>query len=472
MMQSLPKRFSPHLRWIVPVVAVACLLAWCYVAVRPTHAWDDAEPEILNQAWRLSRGLSIYRSIEAPPYLHTAYPPLYFALVAGALKMTGLSYIPAKLVSLISVLAIGCAMTRLGRLWRRDGKFAWWLVSLLVLVPAFLYNSTRAHVQMLAVALSLISFVLFLRKGRIALIASAVAAVLAVYTKQTQIALPVAMLFCLALSDLRRLVVYLGALLLSGVPPLLWLQWQTSGQFLENTIFLNRLSHSVADVPLVLLHWAGPLVLIICIASHEVWSRARKHHLEELDFYFIVVAIATLVTSGRLGAHSQYVVELCVVAVLFVLRNDELRVGSSGMLAAQALLLVVYAPIFALVEEGRFGMASNRAAPEVERLLSSVPGPVLSQQSSFSLFSRGEIPIQLFHFTALAREGLWDMGRLEDEVERRSFAWVVTEFPIESATMTSDDLERFTTEVVDALRANYVRAEVIAPYFVYRRRGQ
>ena len=107
------RQVRPYVVRFVPVAAAICFLCWCYVSVRPFHAWDDAEPEILNQAWRLSQGEQIYRTIDTPPYLHTAYPPLYFTIVAAALKLTGLSYLPAKLVSFLSVLAIGVALALL-----------------------------------------------------------------------------------------------------------------------------------------------------------------------------------------------------------------------------------------------------------------------------------------------------------------------------------------------------------------------
>jgi len=455
---------------LVPVAAAICFLCWCYVSVRPFHAWDDAEPEILNQAWRLSQGEQIYRTIDTPPYLHTAYPPLYFAIVAAALKLTGLSYLPAKLVSFLSVLAIGVALALLGRTWQGSAKWGLWATCCLFLIPAFLYNTARTHVQMLAVALSIWSFVLFLRADRLATIASAVLAVLAVYTKQTQVALPLAMVVYLALRDRRRLLPYVATLALAGTIPLVWLQWVTDGYFLRHTITLNALSYRLVDIPLVVLHYAGPVFLFIGLAAYEVSRRFGERRAEAVDFYFVSVGLATAIACGRLGAHTQYVVDLCVVVFIVLLRTAEFGTmrGLDRLVSLQLIILLLYSPLFVFIEEGRFGMASNRAAKQVHALLRTEQGPVLAQQSSFALFSRGELYIQLFHFTALARAGLWDMGKLQREVETRSFAWVITEFPIEGGTLSPDDLERFTPEIVDALHRNYQRAETIPPYFIYR----
>jgi len=462
------ERVAQLLKWLVPAAAMVCFVAWAFVAVRATHSWDDAEPEILNQAWRLSHGESIYRSIDEPPYVHTAYPPVYFGVVAILLKVTGLNYLPAKSVSLIAVLMIGWAISSIAKLWGREKRDAWWLLCLLLLLPAFFYNGTRAHVQMLAVAFSLISVAMFMKGGRTGLVASGLAAVLAVYTKQTQIAAPMAIICWLAFRDGRRLATYLGTILLAALPPLLWLQWETRGYFLQHVFELNRLPYSITDIPLVTLHWAGPLFLLIAYSIRAVWTRVRRRDLDVVDLYFGMVFLITVITCGRLGAHSQYVVELAVATLLVFLREWATEPWSNRFAQWQAILLLVYAPLFIFVEEGRFGIASNRVAGKVQTLLRSASGPVLSQQGSFPLFSHGEIPIQLFHFTALAREGKWDMNRLKTQVDERRFSWVVTEFPVENGQLTSDDLERFAPGVVNSLRANYLRAETLPPYFIYR----
>lgn len=455
---------------LVPFLAIACFLGWSYVAVRSTHAWDDAEPEILNQAWRLANGQPIYSPIEVPPFVHTAYPPVYFAVVGLALTKTGLTYLPAKLISLAAMLSIGLAMVLLARFWGLSAAPGVWFFSILLLIPAVLYNSVRAHPQMLAVALSLFSLIFLLRKGHSYLVLSALLAVAAIYTKQTQIALPIAAIVFFALTDVRRLLIYAVSLLVIAVPPLLVLQARTGGFFLHNTVTLNRLSYSLTELLLVLLHWAGPILLFLGFAVLSCWRNLRRGRIELLDVYFAVAALMTIVSCGRLGAHSQYVVELCVLTLLVVLRESRAMESTTvrRLLRIQVAVLALYCPVFIIAEAGPFGVESNAAAARVYPLLKTVPGEILAQQSSFSLFTNGEIPIQLFHFTALSRAGLWNMGRLEERIQQRAFAWVITEFPIESRDLTADDLERFTPECLAALRAKYSRTEVIGPYYLYR----
>ena len=66
------ERSQPRLCSIVPAAALLAFAAWCYVSFRPDFSWDDAEPEILNQAWRLARGDGIYRNIDGAPFAFAA----------------------------------------------------------------------------------------------------------------------------------------------------------------------------------------------------------------------------------------------------------------------------------------------------------------------------------------------------------------------------------------------------------------
>ena len=184
----------PRLVRLVPFAALFCIAAWCLVSLHSNFSSDDAEPEILNQAWRLATGKAIYGDIHSPPYIMSSYTPLYYAIVAALLSFSGLSFIPAKILSLAAALFIGAAFMELSRKWRGSRRNGLWTAFFLFLVPAFLFNAIRCHPQMTAVAFSLWSLVFFLKNRLVATTCiSPILAVLAIYTKQTQIALPLAM---------------------------------------------------------------------------------------------------------------------------------------------------------------------------------------------------------------------------------------------------------------------------------------
>ena len=462
----------PFLYRYIPFVSILCFLLWSVTCLRSDFSWDDADPEILNQAWRMAEGREIYRDINVPPFAFAAYPPLYFMISAFMLKFTGLSFLPGRLISFISAIFIAWAMARLSRMWNQSAWTGTWAAFLLFLIPAFLYNAARCHPQMLAVAFSVLSFLAFLQnRRRYTLILSPLLALLAVYTKQTQIALPLAMVLFLALRNRKWLLPYISFLAIGGLIPFLWLQKITAGNFYSNIItYAGNLSYDALTIFPVFMHHAGPLIIFIGIALSLLWKRFRNRSWEEIDCYLLVVFLFTVVSLGRMGAHGQYVLELLAVVLIFLLRTPVfLQTARKNIwVSVQILILFIYTPLFVLFEEGLYNRAANRAYPEIYRMLETSPGPILSQQGSFPLFTRGEIHIQLFHFTGLFRAGAWDQKHLLDAIEKRTFQYVITEFPVAESDGGPDDRERFTPEMLEALRTYYEFTQEVYPYYIYR----
>jgi hypothetical protein len=461
-------RSQPLLCKLVPIVAVFCFIAWSFVALRSNFAWDDAEPEILNQAWRLAQGKGIYRGIDTAPFTIAVYPPVYFGLVALLMKFTGLSYLPAKLVSLLAGLSIGWALVRLGRQWNKTGGI--WAAFFLLLIPAFLYNLIRSNVQMMAVALSLWSLVFFLRNRRLeTLFISPVLAILAFYTKQTQIALPLALAIYLAVRNRRWLLPYLMVLSVGGLIPFLVLQKITGGNYWLDTVKLAILPYDVRVIPQIFLHHAGPILIFIGIACAGVWRKLRNLTFEPIDCYFACLLFLTLISLGRVGAHGQYVLELLVVTMVYLLWKTDLPVvhGRRALVSLQVLLLLAYAPSFVFFEEGMWDWAANRASKEIYSAIEAPPGPIVSQQGSFALFGRGEIYIQLFHFTEMARSGVWDQTNFVNAINQKIFPYVITEFQLDQPYAAETDRERYTPEMIAALQKHYRLKKAVYPYYLY-----
>jgi hypothetical protein len=464
------KHYRPLLWRLVPAVAIVCFLAWCFVSLRSNFTWDDAEPEILNQAWRLTNGGSIYHGIESPPYAFAAYTPLYFAVTAVLMKFTGLSYIPAKLISFLAALLIGWAIVRLNREWNKSGRDGLWAAFFLFLIPAFLYNSVRCHAQMMAVAFSVWSLYFFLRnRWKATLVISPLLAVLAFYTKQTQVALPLAMILYLAIRNRRWLLPYVSIGLVLGLIPFLWLQKISGGLFYFDTVQLAKLEYNPWTIPQIFMHHAGPILIFIGIAVSVGWRRFKDGTWGAIDCYLGCLFVITLISLGRLGAHGQYVVELLVLTLLYLLKTAGLPAipRRDALVSAQILLLFLYAPAFIFLEEGLWDISANRASSKIYSMINERSGPVLSQQNSFSLFSRGEIYVQLFHFSGLARAGMWDQRPLLNEIDKQEFCCVITEFPIEKSVLSDTDNERFTPEIAAAVRKNYKLLELVYPYYFY-----
>ena len=201
-----------------------------------------------------------------------------------------------------------------------------------------------------------------------------------------------------------------------------------------------------------------------------LFKRLKNCNFEEIDSYLLIVIPFTLITLGRPGAHGQYVVELLVVVLIYLIRMPiSLKTaGKNTWVSVQILIFFIYTPLFVLFEEGYYQRAANHAYPEIYRMLENTSGPILSQQGSFPLFTRGEIYVQLFDFAGLSRTRLWDQKHLLNEIEKQTFSHVITEFPIHESIGGADERERFTPEITEAITTRYMLAKEVYPYYIYQ----
>ena len=462
-------QINPYVYRTVPVVALTCLLGWCVVTIRPDFDSDDANPEILNTAWRLANGGAIYHDIQTPPYSFAAYPPIYYVVSALPMKWTGLSFLPAKLITVLSTISIGFAFVYLGRLWRKRPRDAMWTASVCLLVPAVIYNVARSHPQMMAVALSIWSLAFFSRNRWFpTLVVSPLFAVLAFYTKQSQIVLPLAMVLYLALKNRRWLLPYIVVGGICGLIPFLWLQYETGGDFLYNVFKLAHLPYYLEKIAVILRLWVAEIILFIILVLVALWRRFRKRLWEPVDFYLALLFPITIISLGRAGSHSQYVVELIIVTLLYLLHTGDLPDFKcrSVLKTMQIMALICYAIVFVFLDSIPRYLTSVKASEKVYEIIDGT-GPIISEQGSFALFGRGDIYIQLFHYVSLWRVGLWDQNPFLADIDSNKFPFVITKFPIEDPKALYSDRERYNSEIILALRKNYIRHQTIYPFYIY-----
>src|SRR5581483_9819019 len=143
--------WESRLRALIPYSALLTLLLWCPLVFHGDHSWDDADPECLYNGYRVTLGKPLYHGPEGPPWVMSPYTPLYQVLDGAGMRVTGLSYYPARLISVLSTLALAFALRELAERWRESAREGFWAFCLLLVVPAFLYNFARPHPQIMAV---------------------------------------------------------------------------------------------------------------------------------------------------------------------------------------------------------------------------------------------------------------------------------------------------------------------------------
>ncbi len=177
--------------------------------IRYPYPLDYGEGPLLAQARLLARGTLPYRDVRE--HLTVAnYPPLYPALVAAAMRLgAGTGFAAGRAVSALATLASGVLVFLVVRALgaRRPAAF---LAALFWLAQRWVYLWGALHrVDALALALTLLGLLLVIRAhGRGGALLAAPVFLLALFTRQTLIAAPLAAAMALLVRDRRRGVAF------------------------------------------------------------------------------------------------------------------------------------------------------------------------------------------------------------------------------------------------------------------------
>jgi hypothetical protein len=210
---------EPPRQWDGPraVRAAAALLGLAvigtYLAIalaRLTYPFtlEILESNSLVEVHRILAGQPLY----APPtvsYVADGYPPLYFALSAALGSALGPTYLPLRLVSLVSSLACFAILARLVQ--RETGSAAAGIAGAGVLAATYFaaltwFDVARIDSLFLALSVAALYAVRWMRRTRGAIVAGLLLGA-AFLTKQTALAEGVAVLAALAAGPRRRLAV-------------------------------------------------------------------------------------------------------------------------------------------------------------------------------------------------------------------------------------------------------------------------
>ncbi|MDD5088729.1 MAG: glycosyltransferase family 39 protein [bacterium] len=190
------------------------------------------EGDSVDQVWRVLHGLPLY----APPsvdFVPAMYPPLYYYASAAFASVTGLGFLPLRIVSLLASLA--CFALIGSFVWKqsRDRLAALLAVGLFAATYAesgAWFDTARVDTLMVAFMLGAVWLAWFATK-RGHVIASAILCASAIFTKQSAILLPLALLTYLLLARRKHAVFFGAAFAVAFGVPLLLFEGASHGWF-------------------------------------------------------------------------------------------------------------------------------------------------------------------------------------------------------------------------------------------------
>ena len=377
-------------RWDAPraarlaaaLLGLAAIAAYLVIALfRLTYPFplEYLESNSLVEVQRILTGHALY----APPavgYVPDGYPPLYFATSAAAASALGLSYLPLRLVSLLSSLA---CFVILARLVQRDtasaaaGIAAAGLLAATYFVTHTWFDVARVDSLFIALSAAALYSARWMRRNRGA-VATGLLLAAAFLTKQNGLAEGIAVLTTLAFGP-RRWLAGLAALTYGAVLGIstLALGLATRGWYVFY-VFVLLSQHTLNDAAfgqfwtvrllpvlglacgaLVLGARRTPLVLVAGCAALVVESYATLVHSggevnDLLPAYLAVALLTGLAMGGQPGGLVGYGADRLAGA-----RIAGWRAGLAGRWAAAAAAALVIAQLAVLVN----GFRASQAIP-------------------------------------------------------------------------------------------------------------
>jgi hypothetical protein len=484
-------------RWI-HVAALACtVLAGLVLSAQfvlagarsVSLAWPITHPEgaTIAAMLRVRDGEPLYLDFQQFPYVITPYPPVQPVVVGLLSHLLGLSVMETAGMARTLTLAASLATTLL--LWlvaRRlgAGRLAALAGAGLFLPLPFLDEwGFAARPDVPAVALSLLAMLLLVwHPGRPWL--AAIVAVLALYTKQTSVALPAAAgLWLLLDRRWRDAAVFGGAWLVLTLVLAGLLQLGSGGTFILNTVLAhvytpkNGFDFAWRDIqPLFDDGWlpVGLAVGLVAVAAVVPAVRRRA----SLPLLYVVASTGLALYSLRnTGGDVNYLIEpaaaACVPAALtidWLWRTDVAlprtvhwaRLIGTVALAAAAVVWAAGLWDFWRLDGGvdptsRLPLAEITAADSV---LSEEPLAVL-------LAGRPLLVSDTYHLSMLTTGGFFDPTDLERRIKRGEFDLIVMRSDVRAARYWKRQ-PLLPEGVRLAIKDNYHLASRVGMYWLYK----
>jgi hypothetical protein len=518
-MSSLPPKHSIRIASTLSlafIVAALALGVWHLsrfveynsVALAFRGPLDGQEGTLLYESRLILRGEPLYQPLQLDRVVGAPYPPVHaYTLAAvewllhGAAPPTsadeGHLWFGGRLISLIGI--VGAALFAGLIVWRIGGHAGVGLLSTLAFLatpPAQLW-ATRIKPDPLALLftsvgllLAAIAFTSGARRRHTLLIGAALLFALAYFTKQTQIAAPLAVGIALLLAPLpapervatagwfrRQLARRPGLIAFSltyglavGVSWVV-LDLVTGGQFTFHVWGLHPpewwiLGRFLRYAALLVPGW--PLIFLAVCGLGLLFARVRRRAPDPaltLALAYAALGSATLIGAGTIGSHHNHLLEpylaLAIGGGAAAGRMLGMARFGNGMarfglpvLAAGLLFLQGWSLI---QRPAWYGGEFNLSEPNWERfvaLIRSQPGEVLSDDVGLLLLAgkepRYDDPPTM---GPAARSNLWDQSGLLREVEEQRFDLILLHF--DATRQEIDTYGRWSPEFIAALREHY-----------------
>ncbi len=286
------------------------------------YEWEPAEGSKILYAQRLIEGKPVYKSNRTFPMLGNCYPPVYTIAVAPFVAVGGPYLVWGRLVSVLAILIMCWLIYKIAR--ETTGSVCLGIIAIccFVFVPIISSWYSLARMDSLCAMFILIcAYILFkYRDSAIAVIVSAVFAVLALYTKQTAMfTVGTVTLFLLFKKRFRDFFLFLSVATVLSILFFLVLQWITGGWFYKNVFGENVHRLFFARRYTAFFGWLfsyAPVVIIFAVFGLIKKLKTRKPDI--WVFYFAGGLCNALLIGANGSGYNYFFTFWSAVSIFFV----------------------------------------------------------------------------------------------------------------------------------------------------------
>ena len=474
-------RAAKALRGMLFVLSVAGGLgtaAHFALAIWAQNEFTQPESIVVGQVRMLNQGGTLYQSLKDYPYTVNAYMPVGYGLQAGLQKLGLSPYVAGRLISMVALLALGWLVYRILWLYSSDRRCAWLGASLCGCTSGLPFWGTVGQMDMLAITLALAAFHQFSRYWMLrtdSLRWAVALTVLAMFTKQTVLAAPAAILVALWLRDKRpawRFAVTAGGV---GVGLVLLANFLTDGRFLANTLYANINPFAWEKIEQHGVFWliaSGQLAIITGLGARLLWRRDSRPVLIYLGLAFLVL----MLTAGKVGSDSNYQVESTVLLVIATCLSlhawgffDLVFTGSRSRVPLLVMPLLLHVLLNVRLEIpnliGRYAKEVQFREQTAVVLGQVGPGRVLSADTNALIHLGRPLEVEPLIYRLLVEAGRIDPARVTQDLAARRFATVILYHDLNQTEALHAEIPTLPAAQLAEIRRHYQRvAHIPGPY--------
>ena len=406
---------------------------------------EYGEGIVLWQASRILHPAEAYHPITQYPYNVFHYPPLYHVMAQAVGLVTGDLLVAARLVTWASAIGVVVVVGLITN-YRSEGppaarRAAALIASLLVVHLPNMDWVPYMRVDLTALFFTVLGLLVFLRvPGRRGCVLAGLAFGAALFTKQSSIAGPAAIVLVLLLDGrVRDAVTLFLVMAILGGSVVAGLEAATHGEFLRHVIAYNRnpidlrllrdltIQNLTGMNALLGLALAVPSTLITARSIRRTAEPAAARQVLLVAVAYFLASSGSCVLAAKAGAAPNYFLNVnvsCCILVGLLLRRllqHPARVFRRPATAGVLMVLICIGISHFYETDRQLDILRGRnrrlndIARHSARVLESIrrtEGPVFSDDMVLLMKAGKEVPWEPAIVTVLAQGGRWDQGPL------------------------------------------------------------